>query len=71
MSSRRLGRPRGSGRGKAFVDDDFGLAGRLFEVLGEHLGCDGFDDGADFGLLSLLLVWASNCGLGSLDADTM
>ena len=47
----------------------FGLAGRLLQVLGEHLSRDHLDDGAHLGIVQLGFGLGLELRIGYLDAD--
>src|SRR5579884_162728 len=63
------GRFAGAGGDKTFVDDGFGLAGRLFQILHEHVGGNGLDDGAHLGVVQFGLCLRLKLRVGNLDAN--
>src|SRR5579883_422830 len=63
------GRFASAGGDETFVDDGFGLARRLFQILHEHVGGDGLDDGAHLGVVQLGLRLRLKLRVGNLDAD--
>src|SRR5579885_1200643 len=63
------GRFASAGGEETFVDDGFGLARRLFQILHEHVGGDGLDDGAHFGVVQFGLRLRLKLRVGNLDAN--
>ncbi len=65
----RAGRLTCTGRCETLLDDDLGFAGRLLQVLGQHVCRDHLDDGPHFGIIQLGFCLRLELRVGHLDAD--